>query len=236
AVQHIGVGGGGGDQPGEIVERRAGELDLATRLHGDEGAAGQRIGGGRRVQGGRAMPAQGGGQPGCGELFGTPGPYQPFQLHPGEHRGTVLETHRRDVGLGRCTIVQHGRLAALFRVLRRGGGGPDVRRHARRRYPREAWFARVFGRGGSVVGSCTCPASARTGSRRDGSKSSTARAPASPRTATRVPPCAGSSRSSACPGARSSTTSATRKRSSSRSPSRTPGGWPTSSPSRASCR
>jgi hypothetical protein len=46
AVQGVRVGSGGGDQPREIGKRRAGELDLAAGLHGDEGAAGQRIGGG----------------------------------------------------------------------------------------------------------------------------------------------------------------------------------------------
>ena len=62
AVQRVGVGGGGGEQPREIGKRRAGELDLAAGLHGDQGAAGQRIGGGRRVEGDRAMPAQRGGE------------------------------------------------------------------------------------------------------------------------------------------------------------------------------
>ena len=50
----------------------------------------------------------------AGEPVGGAGPHQPLQLHAGEQRGTVLETHRRDVGLGRCAVAQHRRLAALL--------------------------------------------------------------------------------------------------------------------------
>ena len=44
-MQHVGVGGDGGEQPGQIGKRRAGELDLAAGLDGDLGAGGERSAG-----------------------------------------------------------------------------------------------------------------------------------------------------------------------------------------------
>ena len=166
-------------------------------------------------------------------------------------RGTVLETHRRDVGLGLCAVAQHRRLGSrAFRVLRRGGGSGTVAEassvtsnDATRAHRQSAGSRRVLGRPIRIRTSDRlrdilgrAPRQHGPARRADGSRSSTAPAPASPGTATRAPPCGAWSRPPACPGARSSTTSGTRKRCSSRSPSRTPGAWPTSWPSRASCR
>ena len=145
AVQRLGVGGGGGEEPGEVGKRRAAEFDLAAGLHGDLGATGQRIGGGRRVEGDRGVCAQRGGECGGREVLGGAGPHQPLQLHTGEPRRPVLEADGRDVRLGRRPITQHSHLAALLRWIRRGGSGTGVRGHAQRRYPRAAGFARVFG-------------------------------------------------------------------------------------------
>ena len=116
-VQVLGVGGDGSDEGAEGGQRRAGQLHLATGFDGDRGATRQGAGRGGGVQRGWRVRAEGGAQHRGVQRGGGRGGlvHQPFQLHAGEPRGTVLETDRGDVHLG----VVHGAQQACSR-----GRGP----------------------------------------------------------------------------------------------------------------